>query len=149
MQMRITVAALAAVGMLTIPNDRTADVAAPADVAALGPGDITLLPGYRHEAERGKDTRIGRIWKEGGLTVRYDIGRGAGNAVKTHARDDLLWYKEQVVQGRQVLLGLTKDRTLYVTFPQTSANFSGKTMSDEDLVDMLVMVLTYAPSVKP
>jgi len=143
MPIRTIVAVLAAVGTLCIASGRAADVAAPA------PGDIKLLPGYRHEAERGKDTLIGKVWKEGGLTFRYDIGRGAGNAVNAHAKNDLLWCKEQVVQGRQLLLGFSKDRTLYVTFPQTSANFSGKVASDEDLADMLLMCLTYAPAVKP
>jgi hypothetical protein len=46
-------------------------------------------------------------------------------------------------------LALTKDRMLYVTFPQTSANFFGTTKSDAEMVDMLLMVLTYAPPAKP
>ena len=104
---------------------------------------------YKHEKEKGIDTRVGKVWKEGGLTLRYDIGRLAGNAVKAQEKNNLLWYKEQVVDGRPVQLALTKDRTLYVTFPQTSANFNGKVKSDAEIVDMLLMVLTYAPPAKP
>ena len=98
---------------------------------------------------QGKDTRVGKVWKEGGLSFRYDIGRGAGNQVKALAKEDMLWYKEQVVDGRPVQLALTKDRMLYVTFPQSAANFYGTAKSEEEIADMLLMVLTYAPPAKP
>ena len=107
------------------------------------------MPEYKHVKEKGKDTSVGKVWKEGGVTFWYDIGRLAGNAVKAQEKDNLLWYKEQVVDGGPVQLALTKDRILYVTFPQMSANFNGKVKSDEEIVDMLLMVLTYAPPAKP
>jgi hypothetical protein len=53
------------------------------------------------------------------------------------------------VDGRPVHLVLTKDRMLYATFPEAAANFFGKAKSDEEIVDMLLMVLTYAPPAKP
>lgn len=142
MHLRPTVAVFAVFGALCISGSR-------ADEPATTPDGLKLLPEYKHEKEKGKDTHVGKYWKEGGVAFRYDIGRLAGNAVKAQEKDNLLWYKEQVVDGRPVQLALTKDRTLYVTFPQTSANFNGKVKSDEEIVDMLLMVLTYAPPAQP
>jgi hypothetical protein len=56
-----------------------------------------------------------------------------------------LWTKEQTVQGRAVQLVQTKDRTLYVTFPDSSSNFYATVKNNEDLADVLLMVFTYAP----
>lgn len=72
----------------------------------------------------------------------------AGNQVKAQTKDTILWSKEQVLDGRAVQLALTKDRMLYLTFPETAANFYGKATSEEDIADMLLTVLTYAPPAK-
>jgi hypothetical protein len=114
------------------------------------PGGIILLPGYQHEKLQGIDTRVGKIKKNDGLTVEYDIGKLAGNYAESMKgqEKDLLWYKEQTVHGRKVQVAFGKDRTLYVTFPETHANFFGKIKSDAELADMLLMVLTYAPEAK-
>jgi hypothetical protein len=144
MHTRPMVAALAAViGILCIAGGRAQEPGDPT------PGGIKLLPGYKHQKLHGIDTRVGKVWKEGGLNIQYDIGRLAGNQVKGQAKDTLLWYKEHVVDGRAVQLALSKDRMLFVTFTEGPANFYGKTKSDEEIVDMLLMVLTYAPPVKP
>jgi len=42
------------------------------------PGSIRLLPGYHHRLERGIDSKLGTIWKQGGLQLHYDIGEMAG-----------------------------------------------------------------------
>jgi RNA polymerase sigma factor (sigma-70 family) len=110
------------------------------------PGDIKLLPGYRHRKLQGKDTRVGKIWKEGGLTFNYDIGSLAGKLDKRDLKDSFLWYKEQDLAGRSVRLALMKDKMLYVTFPEKSANFFGKPTSEEQIVDMLLMALTFTPT---
>jgi hypothetical protein len=140
MHARFALAAFAIFALLPIPG-RAADPVPP-------PGGIKLLPGYQHQKLQGIDTRVGKISKEGGLAIEYDIGRLAGNYAKGQDKAGLLWFKEQVVGGRSVQLAFTKDRTLIVTFPETHANFSGKTKSDEDLADMLLMVLSYAPEAK-
>ena len=140
MQTRIALAAFAVVTFLCI--------AAHAQEPAT-PGGLKLLPGYQHEKLKGIDTRVGKISKGDGLTFQYDIGRSAGNAAKAQDKASLLWHKEQDVNGRSVQLAFTKDRMLFVTFPETFANFVGKAKSDEDLADMLLMVLTYAPEAKP
>lgn len=89
------------------------------------------------------------IGRKGGFTFRYDIGKGAGNAVKGLKKDEILWSKEQIVDGCSIQLALAKDRMLYVTFPTEGANFYGKAKSDEEIADMLLMVLTFAPPAKP
>ena len=140
---RLIAASFAFLGILCISGSQAEDPANPT------PGGIRLLPGYQHQKEVGKDTRIGKIWNEAGLTLRYDIGRGAGNMVKGQEKTNVLWSKEQVVDGHPVHLALTKDRMLFVTFPETSANFYAKTKSDEEVVEILLMVLTYAPPATP
>jgi hypothetical protein len=104
-----------------------------------------LLPGYRHERFDRIDSSPGRIWKEGGLEICYDIGGLAGNYVKgkvSKEKDKLVWHKEQTVAGRTVQLCLTKDRVLFATVGGT-ANFWAKVKSDEDTADLLLMVVTY------
>jgi hypothetical protein len=107
------------------------------------PRDVTLLPNYKHEKQKGIDSSVGVISKEG-FGFSYDIGgRGTGSAAKSLAKEDTTkWYKEQVVDGRPVHLALTKERLLYISLPESRANFSGKVKADEDLLDMLLITLT-------
>ena len=100
-------------------DHRAADPVAP-------PGDIKLLPGYEHQKLQGIDTRVGKISKEGGITIQYDIGRLAGNATKGLPKADVSWIKEQTINGHPVVVAKTKENVLYVTFTRSSANFSAK-----------------------
>lgn len=93
---------------------------------------------------------MGRIWREHGLTLTYDIGALAGNHAQEHrGAGKYLWYKEQTFNGSQAQIVLTSDRTLYVTFPQDTANFYGKVETEQDLTDALLIVMTYHPSPAP
>ncbi len=115
------------------------------------PGSITLLDGYKHQKMQGIDTRVGKIWKDGGITIQYDIGRLAGNYAQQQRKyqaDQLLWDRQQTWHGQPVELAMMKDRQLYVSFPERHANFYGKVPKEEDLVDALLMVLTYVPAEK-
>ncbi len=115
------------------------------------PGSITLLDGYKHQKLQGIDTRVGKIWKDGGITIQYDIGRLAGNYAQQQRKyqaDQLLWDRQQTWHGQLVELAMTKDRQLYVSFPERHANFYGKVQEEQDLVDALLMVLTYLPAEK-
>src|ERR1039457_3890436 len=96
--LQTNVAALAVFGILCISCGHAGE--------PNTPGGIKLLPAYKHEKMKGIDTRIGKVWKDGGLSFQYDIGRGAGNAVQGLEKNTLLWSKEQVVEGRTVLLAL-------------------------------------------
>ena len=115
------------------------------------PGSITLQDGFKHQKMQGIDTRVGKIWKDGGITIQYDIGRLSGNYAKQqreYAADQLLWSKQQTWHGQPVELTMMKDRQLYVSFPERHANFYGKVQKEQDLVDALLMVLTYLPAEK-
>jgi hypothetical protein len=120
------------------------------------PGSIRLLSGYRHQKEQGIDTTVGKIWKDGGPVIRYDIDSFsalAGNYAQHHKRSDpYLWYKEQEFQGNTAQVLLTKDRKLIVTFPFAAprgetifANFIGKVATEEQLAEVLLMLMTYSP----
>ena len=115
------------------------------------PGSITLLDGFKHQKLQGIDTRVGKIWKDGGITIQYDIGRLAGNYAQQQRKyqaDQLLWDRQQTWHGQPVELAMTKDRQLYVSFPERHANFYGKVQGEQDLVDALLIVLTYLPAEK-
>ena len=115
------------------------------------PGSIKLLDGFKHQRMQGIDSRVGKIWKENGLSIQYDIGAMAGNYAKQqrdYQADQLVWAKQQTINGARVELVLKKDRDLYVSFPDHSANFYGKVQKEEDLVEALLIVLTYLPAEK-
>ncbi|HUQ32208.1 MAG TPA: hypothetical protein VM095_08805 [Pyrinomonadaceae bacterium] len=111
----------------------------------LPPGGIKLLPGYQHKTLQGFDTWVGKIWKEGGLEIKYDIGFLAGDYADPKHRENFLWYKEQLIEGRRVHCALYKSNSLVVSFPDSSANFTAKVNSQEDIAEMLLMILTYRP----
>jgi hypothetical protein len=108
------------------------------------PGGIRLLTGYVHIQDRGIDTRVGRIRKEGGLDIRYDIGPLAGEYVnRCLSNNTCLWYKEQQLRGGLVKVALRNDGIIFATFPTTTANFYALVRSQEDIADFLLMILTY------
>jgi hypothetical protein len=135
-------ALIAAVGMLSAASVLADD---PADAA---PGGMKLLSGYKHQKLRGIDTLVGKISKEGGLSIQYDIGRLAGNYAQSQAKEETLWHREQVIGGRPVQLTFAKNKTLYVTLPEANANFYALAKSEEDIADILLMVLSYSPPEK-
>lgn len=109
------------------------------------PGRIKLLDGYTHFREQGIDTSVGRIKKEGGLDIAYDIGHLAGEYTNTCVRDknNCVWFKEQKLELEVVKIALTKDGEIIATFPKTTANFFARVKSQEDIADFLIMILTY------
>ena len=107
------------------------------------PGSINTIAGYKHEQGRGEDTDVGKIWKEGGLTINYDIGTLAGPRANPEHQADYSWYKEQPFGGQRARCALTKSGQLLVTFPADSACFYANVETPEDVADMLLIVLTY------
>src|SRR5437773_1016534 len=91
------------------------------------PGSIKLLPGYKHQTERAIDSTVGKIWRDGGPTIRYDIGTLAGEYVIRKDRgkySKYSWYREQTLGKHIVRLALKKDGQLMVTYPDSTANFT-------------------------
>jgi hypothetical protein len=112
------------------------------------PGRIRLLPGYTHRRGQGIDSAVGSITRQGGLVIRYDIGPLAG--VYTDCKtcgwtEGELWRRNQVINGRDVKIVFTKSKLLVISFPDTHANFYATVMSESDIADTLLMVLTYVP----
>ena len=115
------------------------------------PGGIRLLPGYSHESIQGIDTRVGRIWKDGGPTIRYDIGWFAGNHASNLVESTKYsWSIAHAINGRRFRLTMENTERLVVTFEQDIANFFASPISDQqDLAEVLLMLLTYNPQESP
>ena len=117
-------------------------------------GGMRLLPGYQHEPLQGIDSIVGRVQKQDGLLITYEIGAvtkpgaprlggGFTDRPKNTPKEQLRWYREQVVAGEPVHLAYRKDDQLMLSFPERGANFSVKVTDTEQLADALLMILTY------
>jgi hypothetical protein len=115
------------------------------------PGGMRLLEGYSHERKLSYDTQTGRIWKEGGPQIRYDIGKWAGHHARSlKDRGRFIWSKKQTFNGHPVHLTMENERRLVVTFDEDHANFFvDNVKNQEDLADVLLMLMTYTPSPPP
>lgn len=110
------------------------------------PGNMSLLPQYVHIIKRGIDTAVGEISKPNGLTITYDNGFLAGNQAWQQynvLRDNVAWFKEQKVNGLTLYLTRGKDQSIYATFPETCANFRAVKVDESELLDFLLMIMTY------
>jgi hypothetical protein len=135
---------LLAIAMLLVSSSSFASLAQ----RDLPPGRIKLLPGYQHKRLQGIDTRVGRIWKDGGLDIKYDIGFLAGDYADPKNMKEYTWFKQQSIGGHLVHCALDKSNTLVVSFPDSSANFMAAVKSQGDVADMLLMILTYQPEAR-
>ncbi|MEQ8786982.1 MAG: hypothetical protein RIC55_11810 [Pirellulaceae bacterium] len=130
-------------------------VAASSALAADGPpGAMRLLEGYEHQPLQGIDSIVGRISKEGGLQITYEIGsvpKPGGfqlggqfsDRPKNVPKEELRWYREQTVNGQPVHLAHRKDDVLLVSFPRQGMNFSTTVRTADDMAAALLMILTY------
>ena len=111
------------------------------------PGNIRLLEGYTNNPRQGIDSIIGDISKSGGLLIRYDIGESSGFYTDyCNIQNACQWSKKQIINNREVRIGLTAENRIIATFPQDYANFFADTNSPEDVSDFLLMILTYKVS---
>jgi|ERR1700722_13322012 hypothetical protein len=111
----------------------------------LQTGSITVLPGYQIEfASHAIDSFGGKISKQGGLTIYYDNLLGAGTRTDDPAlMKKTRWRNEQILDGHKVVLVLTKDDQLTISFPDWQANFFAKVRSPQEMAEVLLIVLTY------
>jgi hypothetical protein len=131
-------------------------------------GGIKLLDGYRIRKDWAVDASSWRIEKPGGLIIHFEAGYSEGFIVDANDRSKYAWFREQTINGNKVLLALVKPgmkkdpdldkernlppgNVLLVTFPLPggtahAANFVGKIANSEEMVDMLLMVMTFDPS---
>ena len=112
------------------------------------------MPGYKHVPLQGIDSLVGEIKKEGGLRIRYEIGRvtkpGAprtggsfSDRAKQADKDKIRWYREQVVGGQPVHLAYRKDNVLLVSFPKKGLNLTVEVQTPGDMADALLMIMTF------
>jgi hypothetical protein len=129
-------------------------------------GDIRLLEGYKYSHGSGVDALDGTIEKDSGLTIHFESGPSQGYWADPKDKRKYIWYREQVVNGQRVMLGLAeagvlnpwkpdkprsrrKIRVLMITFPEpglnswAATNFWAEVISDEEIADMILMVLTF------
>jgi hypothetical protein len=112
------------------------------------PGKILLLPGYKIEARNGMEYPYGKIWKDGGPTINFQVG-GQVRSREVDFRDQLemeggvSWRQQQTVNGHQVICVYTKSNNLIIMFPYLSANFTAAVGRSQDITDMLLMALTF------
>src|SRR4051812_33752103 len=126
--MRLLTAMILLLGVSASPAAR-----APSPEPSPPPGAIRLTDGFRHERLQGIDSDVGRIVKEGGLEIRYDIGGMAGNYAGSIKGPDRVWAVNQVVNGEPVEIVKSKDGRVVATFTKKFANFHAKVAGEEDL----------------
>jgi hypothetical protein len=115
-------------------------------------GALTLdLPRWSwHRIGRGIDTRVGEI-KLGGSdhTLRYDIGRLAGNSATYEVLGPFVWQKHEDPRGIAMDYSLTRwgrMNTLIVSFPmQGPANFLAEVRNSNDIETVLRVMRTVRP----
>ncbi|MGB2626292.1 MAG: hypothetical protein WAK20_05855 [Candidatus Acidiferrum sp.] len=131
-------------------------------------GGINLLPGYHVKKLPGVDVTARTIEKPGGIIIHFEAGPSEGLAVSPQKNREYAWSRKQSINGHLVLLALTrpgvksgpdldKERNLppgnilMVSYPlggqpDHAANFIGKVANSEEMIDMLLMTLTFDPA---
>ena len=140
-------------------------MAFPAAASDRAYGGIRLLEGYKYKKGNTVDALIGTISKHGGLLIEFEAGLNQGFAADPKEKDKYLWYREQIVNGRKVMLALIKPglktvwepdnprspemgNILLITFPldiqrDHAVNFRAEVLNPQEVADMLLMVLTF------
>jgi hypothetical protein len=112
------------------------------------PGNMKLLNGYEHRTRIGRDSMVGEISKNGGMTIHYDIGFMAGNMTVGESQISevkRVWSRRHKVNGADFMIAYFKDGKIIATFVSESANFYADTKDPRDVNDFLLMVKTYQP----
>lgn len=132
-------------------------------------GKLRMLDGFKYKRAKGSDTIGGRIYKDGGLSIEFESGLSEGYAADPKNKGRYIWYREQQINGNKVFLALTTHgagttwqaenprqlpsrRVMIVTFPgrfgpDDAANFYAEVANEEEVAEMLLMVLTFDPTV--
>jgi len=117
-------------------------------------GGMRLLPGYKHQPLQGIDSIVGRISKAGGLEIGYEIGRvhkpgeprtggSFSDRPKLVPRNQVHWYREQVVNRQEIHMAYLKDNLLLVSYPKNGLNISVTVRTSAQMAEALLMILTY------
>lgn len=138
-------------------------------ISSDAPDFLKLLNGYSIVRESTMDAVTWTIEKEGGLRIHFEAGFSEGMWVDQKDAHSYVWSRTQSVNGYKAFFALIKPglrtrwepknsnglppgNVLLVTFLLDgersfhTANFSAKITSDQELVDTLLMVMTFDPS---
>lgn len=140
--------------------------------AQTPPGGIKLLNGYKYKERDtlGVLSATGIIYGEKGLLIDFEEGMSTCCAADPADIAKYAWFKKQVINGREVHVALIKrgvktvlepdkprskefGNILLVTYPSGSqkthgVNFVAEILSHEELVDALLMILTFDPAIQ-
>jgi hypothetical protein len=132
-------------------------------------GNVKLLDGYKYKRYRTIDTINGLIYKNGGLHIEFESGISEGYAADPKEQKKYIWFRQQAINGHTVFLALTESgigskwqpkkqrgkpnigKILIITFPgkfspMDASNFYAEVLDDKEILDTLLMVLTFDPS---
>jgi len=123
------------------------------------PGGMQLLPGYKHLPLQGIDSVIGRIERDGGLQISYEIGHvqapgeprlggSFSDRAKLSPGHETRWYREQTVDGQPVHIAFRKDGILLVSYPNSGMNLATQVADAGEMAEALLMILTYRGETK-
>src|SRR5688572_13636746 len=122
----------------------------PPQIESPPPMGIKLLAGYAHKSSTDfEGNKVGYIWKDNGVRIRYEIGMSQGHAVDLDLKSIYQWFREQMAHSRKIKIALDRENILLITIPLDekttwhAANFYGEIRKPEDSVDMIFMVLTF------
>jgi hypothetical protein len=109
------------------------------------PGGIQLQPGYRHRPKKGFDTTIGVIWKDGGPTVRYEIGLTATpHAQEYRQTHKSIWRTTSKVKDMSLDFVLDADQDILVATIGNYANFTATGVkSRRDASEVMLTIASY------
>lgn len=129
-----------------------------AETIGINIGTIEVPSGFHQERTGTKDSEMGVITSPREmLTIYYDIGHMAGTRMYPGLQQDCLWYREQIINGRQVISGIMNKsgkKQLVITIKEeiprkgaflAPANFWADINKDEDIAETLLIALSFAP----
>jgi hypothetical protein len=131
--------------IIAATGDRAASQSAATPTGMEGPpGGMQLLVGYQHRRAPSFEGWRGRIWKDGGPQIDYDISLYDGNAATAYPQmDKSIWRTTLRLNG--ISCDLTVDEAqdiLVISFG--FANFTAtRVKSRRDATEVLLMVLSY------
>lgn len=106
---------------------------------------VQLLPKYQHRSMAGMDTTIGRVWRENGPDIYYDIGFLAGEFARGHADDNRgtrLITVDSPATG-DIAVAVDEKRHMLVVTVDHFANFTARNVrTPSDVVEVLLMAST-------
>jgi hypothetical protein len=106
-----------------------------------------LLPGYRITGSAGVEGDLhGKIWRDDGTTIRYDIDLDAADDAGSMPKEPQLWRQSQTVGENNFVCVYTRSDELVVRVSgRYIANCHAKIQSQKDLAELLLTILTLDP----